>query len=142
MENPTTGNYKEAKLIARSRYQALGRIWCRALDDPVVFTREGFQHLIRKRGIPRSRKEQCARSSLLPYAGDLLRDASAKVIERKKPAVLDGSKIILPPATFWALTGSYDGKLVTVVIRQFDGKEKHFFSVYSKKQKPATGADF
>jgi len=40
-----------------------------------------------------------------------------------------------PHADFWKLTKTYGDATITIVLRQIEGKEKHFFSIYDTKPK-------
>jgi hypothetical protein len=146
MENPVydEGRLKK-ELEAKLFYHRIGRVWCPVLDEFIIFGREGFQHLVRKHGVPRPRKDQQRRIFLLPQAKLVIEDPRAKILQRKQElsrAVRFGEKeVVVPPADFWMLARNLDDRTITVVIRQFKGKPKNFFSVYDKKQKPAQGAD-
>lgn len=86
MKNPIEDDdYEKLKKEAKESYEKIGKIWCPALDDHIVFKKPGFRHLIWK------------------------------------------------GAQFWAFTKEIDGKKIRVVMRQTNGKEKHFFSVFEEK---------
>ena len=121
-------------------YKTLGGIWCPALNDRVVFTNDGIRHLIRKGGRKRTKQEQARRFSLLPYAKEIIQDNTVKVIhEESMTAHLvkqHGTAILTESRTnFWILTKGYGNITITVVIRQIENKEKHFFSIYDAKSK-------
>ncbi len=49
MGNPIIDeSYQKEKKKAKEFYAAIGRVWCPALDEHVVFNNTGFRHLIRK----------------------------------------------------------------------------------------------
>ena len=147
MENPVfDGGRPKTESKPKLFYRRIGRVWCPALGEFIFFGREGFQHIIRKHGIPRPQKDQRRRISLLPFAEMVIEDSGSKIVQRKQESarvIKFGEKeVSVPPADFWTLTKDFDGRTIAVVIRQFKGKPKHFFSVYDKKQKPAQRADF
>ena len=43
-------------------------------------------------------------------------------------------------ASFWTLKKNYENIIVTVIIRQIENKEKHFFSIYDSRSKNRTMA--
>ena len=143
MENSTAKeSYKETKKKAKEFYGLLGRIWCPALNDYVVFNNVGFGHLIRKRGMLRAKGEQKRRLNLLADVVDMIANSQISIDHQKKEALrsihLDGQKMtVATPTDFWKFIQQKDGKLIKAIIRQFEGGAKHFFSAYAKKQKSA-----
>jgi hypothetical protein len=133
---------KKAELV----YKKIGRAWCPALNDCVAFTSAGIQHLIRKNGKKRSRREQTRRFHLLLFAKEIIESSSATITHRNGKAAhlfKRHSAVVIKQsnADFWALTKNYGDNTITVVIRQLESKEKHFFSIYDakpKNQKTAT----
>ena len=61
------------KQEVKAIYFQIGRVWYPALGDYVSFNREGFRHLIRKRGVLRSPDEQSRRLALIPYIKKILK---------------------------------------------------------------------
>ena len=119
------------KNTIRSSYKNLGKAWCPKFGEHVAFTADGLRHLVRKRGILRSKREQRRRFALLAHAKDIIQDATA--------TVLPGNNTT-DAVQFWVISKQVSDKKVSVVVRQFKGKAKHFFSIYAekaKKQKPA-----
>jgi hypothetical protein len=85
MENPACkDNYEEAKKKAKEFYGTIGRVWCPVLGDYVLFTRDGFQHLVRRKAIQRPKSEQKRRFSLLTYAEAIVRNPVAKIMYKEK----------------------------------------------------------
>jgi len=116
-------------------YSKIGRVWCPALDDSVVFNSMGFRHLLRKRGKRRPGSEQQRRLALLSHAQDIIADSGVIVTHEKRVAVQSthryGEKIEkTTSADFWVLTASRNDETIKIVIRQFEEGNKHFFSIY------------
>jgi hypothetical protein len=116
-------------------YGKIGTMWCPALNEYITFNRLGFQHLLRKRGIPRTKEEQERRFALLPFVKEIVGDPCAKFYYQKKTSFsrLDRhNKTIRTSnnAEFWRLSKEIDGKRINVVIRKINHGKKHFFSVY------------
>ncbi|MEK7080707.1 MAG: hypothetical protein AAB925_02675 [Patescibacteria group bacterium] len=127
--------YKKAKQQAKQIYSKIGRIKCSALgDEYVFFTSAGFDHLLRKGRIPRTRNEQKRRFTLLPYVEEIIKNPTAKIIYRKteiKERVnRHGEKILIESiAHFWTLKKKVGDCIIKIVVRQLENKNKHFFSV-------------
>ncbi len=120
------------------RYRRIERIWCPALREYVVFNRIGFQHLVRGGSVQRPKSEQKRRFKLIPYITDILTDPNASITEKegtiKHQMKIRGEKIpVASPAHFWVFTNRRNGQTIKLVVRQFNGKEKHFLSIYAKK---------
>ena len=141
MENPASENsYEEAKKKAKEFYGKIGHVWCPALGDFVVFNQAGFEHLVQKRGSPRPKSEQKRRFSLLPYVKNILEDQGITIIHEKNKilhsAKVGGARVIMvTTAQFWRIVALRDDEIIKIIIRQIDGHEKHFFSIFAKKQK-------
>jgi len=120
MENPIRENcYEEEKQKAQKFYASIGKIWCPALNEYVLFDRSGFRHLIWKNTVPRPRNEQKRRFALLPQSVKILENQNAHIVHRKENNL-----------NFWAFTEKHTDKTIKVIVRQIDGREKHFFSVF------------
>jgi len=138
MENPTISDndHEKAKRKAKSLYLEIGRVWCPALGDYVVFNSVGFQHLLRKRGKRRLQSEQQRRFALLKNAVDIVTNPNALVIHAKRMAMQSNKwqreKIMREiQADFWAFKEIKDGQTIaTLLVRQLERGEKHFFSIY------------
>jgi hypothetical protein len=127
MENPIIeSNYKRIKREAKAFYDSIGRVWCQALYSDVLFIRAGFQHLIRRKGIQRPKSEQKRRFTLLKYVGEIL--GSPEAIFSSHVKNLNGRQV-----TFHVFKKQYLDEIVTVVVRQDEGRPIQFLSVYSKK---------
>ena len=142
MENPTLeGSYEEAKKNAKEFYGKLERVWCPALGDYVFFNKSGFEHLVRKRGLPRPKSEQKRRFALLPHIESILKDPTVTVSHEEDNILhttkIQGERALVPAVvTFRRIVAMRDDKLVKIVIRQINGREKHFFGAFEGKQKP------
>ncbi|MFC1756615.1 hypothetical protein ACFLZC_00435 [Patescibacteria group bacterium] len=67
--------YKKAKEKAKKVYSKIGRIQCPALNNEFVsFSRLGFNHIMRKGRIPRTRNEQKRRFKLLLFAENIIKN--------------------------------------------------------------------
>jgi hypothetical protein len=127
---------------SKEYYSRIGRIWCPALKDYVSFNSVGFRHLLRKKGVLRAGGDQRRRFNLLVDAVRIVKDPEV-TFEHKSDDALhrihrNGEGILVfSKVDFWKLVRREPDKMITVVIRQFEGGAKHFLSVYAKKQKSA-----
>jgi len=127
--------YEKAKKQAKQIYSKIGRIKCPALgDEYVFFTSAGFDHILRKGRIPRTRNEQKRRFTLFPYVESIIKNPVAKITYRKtevKEKVNRHGENILIESTahFWTFSDKINDCVIKIVIRQLEGKDKHFFSV-------------
>jgi hypothetical protein len=135
-------SYEEAKKRAKEFYKTIGVIWCPTLNTDIFFTREGFDHLIGKRGILRPKSEQRRRFDLLLLAKEILTDPAARFTCEKK-LIIYRTKIngayttIHATAHFWIFQKEYGVKIVTLVIKQIDDHPKHFLSIFERTRKAA-----
>jgi hypothetical protein len=127
--------YGKAKEKAKKTYSGIGAIKCPALGgDHIFFGRFGFNHLIRKGRIPRTRNEQKRRFTLIPHIEKILKNPKAIIVYRKETIKekvdRHGQKILIESvAHFWAFVEKIEDCNVKVVIRQLEGGDKHFFSI-------------
>lgn len=127
--------YEKAKQQAKQIYSKIGRIKSPALgDEYVFFTSAGFDHILRKGRIPRTRNEQKRRFTLISYVETIIKNPIAKIIYRKtevkEKVDRHGEKILIESvAHFWTFIEKIDDCIIKVVIRQLANKDKHFFSV-------------
>ena len=127
--------YEKAKQQAKHLYSKIGRIKCPALgDEYVFFTSAGFNHILRKGRIPRTRNEQKRRFTLLPHVENIIKNPATEIIYRKtkikEKSNRHGKKVLIESvAHFWTFKEKVDDCVVKVVIRQLENKNKHFFSV-------------
>jgi hypothetical protein len=127
--------YEKAKQQAKQLYSKIGRIKCPALgDEYVFFASAGFDHILRKGRIPRTRNEQKRRFTLIPFVENIIKNPVAKIVYRKldvkEKVNRHGEKVLIESiAHFWTFEEKVDDCIVKVVIRQLANKDKHFFSV-------------
>ena len=127
---------EKAKKKAKALYVAIGHVPCSALGDEfVAFTGVGFNHLMRKGRIPRTRKKQKKRFVLIPYIKQVIQNSRVIIEYRQTTEEIEinrhGEKVIITStAEFWKLVEKIDDCIVKVVIRQLGTRgSKHFFSV-------------
>jgi hypothetical protein len=118
--------HKEIIRSAKESYKNIGTVWSPTLKDHIIFNNIGFTHLLRKNGALRTKSEQKRRLRLIADLVEIITNPDAYVIYNKKPGV-----------DFWKFTYYKDETIIKVIIRQFEGGNKHFLSVYSRKQKSA-----
>jgi hypothetical protein len=127
--------YNKAKEKAKKIYSNIGTVKCPALgDEYVFFSSFGFNHLVRKGRVPRTKNEQKRRFTLLPYVEKIVKNPKAVIIYRKETikekSNRHGEKILIESiAHFWALIEKIEDCEIKVVVRQLEGGNKHFFSV-------------
>ena len=128
--------YAKAKQKAKEIYSAIGHVPCAALGNELVaFTGIGFNHLVRKGRVPRTRNDQKKRFALVPYIEMMTKNPRAVIeyrrVEEKIVVDRHGEKMLVASvAEFWTFVEHIEGCEVKVVIRQLDtGGPKHFFSV-------------
>lgn len=127
--------YEKAKKQAKQLYSRIGRIKCPALgDEYVFFTSAGFDHILRKGRIPRTRNEQKRRFTLLPYIESIIKNPDTKIAYRKsdikEKVNRHGEKVLIESvAHFWTFREKINDCVIKVVVRQLANKDKHFFSV-------------
>lgn len=112
-------NYKKIKEVMWMRYSKIGTVVVPCLNnEKVIFSRVGFNHLIRKNNGTRLLKDQIRRFHLLIYARIVLEGNDSNVIFKSQKDV-----------RFWKITKIIKGKPIKVIIRQKGYSEKHFFSI-------------
>jgi hypothetical protein len=128
--------YEKAKQKAKAIYVAIGNVQCGAFDGEFVyFTGVGFNHLMRKGRIPRTRNEQKKRFVLIPYVKKIIQNSRTVIEYRQTTETIKinrhGKKtIVSSKAEFWTFDEKVNDCIVKVVIRQLGtGGPKHFFSV-------------
>jgi len=105
-------------------YKDIRYIECPAFsNEKIYFNKHGFNHLIRKGFIPRTKEEQIKRLSLLPLS-------KAIIINSKKYSRYLKKEDKHPIAYFWSLISNNSNVSVTVIVRQLDGGYKHFYSIF------------
>ena len=128
--------YEKAKQKAKATYSAIGHISCPALGDEIVaFTSLGFNHLVRKGRVPRTRNDQKKRFVLIPYVEQMIKNPRATMEYRRteNKIIVDrhGERVLIESvAEFWTFVERFDDCVIKVVVRQLStGGPKHFLSV-------------
>lgn len=141
-----TLGYQKAKEKAKALYSKIGRIQCPALNNELIaFTSDGFNHLMRKGRVPRTRNEQKRRFRLLSQVEKIVKNPKAVILyerrETKTVANRHGEKVVVNSiANFWTLVETVGGCKIKVVIRQLsETGNKHFFSVMGDDIKISRG---
>ena len=131
----TPENYEKAKRDAKEFYLTIGNVWCPAFKEHITFNSDGFRHLIWRNELPRPKKEQLYRFTLLPFAIKILENA--KTCQEYRHIETDSADL-KPNVQFWAILGKNQKTSIKIIIRQLGHGRKHFFSIFeTKKQKPA-----
>jgi hypothetical protein len=108
-------------------YKRIGSVACPYFGgEKVYFTRNGFNHLLRKGKQARISSEQVERLRLIQYCKKILGSEGSLVEYRSsvRPSTI---------AQFWGFTARLDKLHVKLVVRQIDTGRKHFFSIFSRK---------
>ncbi len=127
--------YKKAKEKAKRIYSKIGRILCPALNNEYVsFNAAGFNHLMRKGRIPRTRNEQKRRFVLVSYVEKIIKNPRANILYQRKEIKEKlnryGEKILITStANFWTFIEKINDCVIKVVVRQKERGNKHFLSV-------------
>lgn len=120
----------EDKFISKARliYNKIGFIKCPALAGQLVyFNNRGFKHILRKKGLIRTRKQIYMRISLIESAVQII--TKAKCTNGYREITVEGKV-----TRFWQIEEAHSN--IRVVIRQTDKGRMHFFSVMKCKTKP------
>ncbi len=108
---------------SKDNYYKIGQVSCHIFpNEKIHFNKHGFNHVTFKNGVPRPRREQKERISLLPYVKSILE--KAEYICDYREVTMKNSKAI-----FWGIRGSSEGKKLRIVIRKRNNGVLHFFSV-------------
>ena len=121
MEDKT---YYEHRDKAKIFYKNLKEIPCAVLDNEYIeFGNAGFQHLLKKGRYPRTKSDQIRRFLLLKYVPNIIKDPNVSIVCLEDKT-----------ACFWRITKRIEKQIIKVIIRQFPGENKHFFSVMNNKK--------
>lgn len=111
--------YWTIRTEAKSFYSTIGNVECSALNnESISFNSIGFNHLIRKEGSLRSKKEQVRRFRLLKYASATLKSDSTLASHWQGKG-----------AEFWSFKKIFKDRQVIVIVRRIYGGCLHFFSI-------------
>lgn len=132
--------YEKSKKNAKKIYSKMGRISCPVFDGELIsFTSDGFNHLIRKGRIPRTRNEQKRRFALVPYIEEIIRNPQAitfRKTEEKYTVNRHGQNIRMTSiANFWTFHAKIKECNIKLVIRQIHHGPKQFQSIMSNDVK-------
>jgi hypothetical protein len=121
------GDWDQYIKSAHEKYKKIGAVPCPAFGNELIyFTRDGWNHLIRKGKTPREVREQYLRIRLLTYAEYIIRRCT-KVSNFKENII---NKY---PAYFWTITRYIDGIHIRIIIRQLGTGRKHYFSIMNQQ---------
>ncbi len=128
--------YEKSKKLAKKIYSKIGRIPCPAFNGELVaFTSEGFNHLVRKGRIPRTRNEQKKRFALIPYIEEMIKNPQTitfRQTEEKYTVNRHGKNILMTStANFWTFHNNIKDCNIKLVIRQIHHGQKQFQSIMS-----------
>ena len=121
-------DYEEARRKTELFYKNIGQIWCPSLNDVVIFNDAGLKHLIKKGRLPRPKSEQKRRFFMLRYVKEILRT--------KHPFSIDERVVAGVVIRCWKFVDTKNGHTIKIVVRQVEGRKKHFLSVYGKIKNP------
>ncbi len=130
-----TFGYEKSKKLTKKIYSKIGRVPCPAFNGELVaFTSEGFNHLIRKGRIPRTRNEQKRRFALVPYIEGIIKNPRAEITfrqtEEKYTVNRHGQNIkMTSTANFWTFHARIKSSSIKVVIVQIGNGQRQFQSV-------------
>jgi len=137
--------YEKAKQKAKQIYSKIGRIKSSALNNEYIsFSRLGFNHLVRKGRIPRTKNEQKRRFTLLTFIENIIKNPRAVIIYRKEKIKekvnRHGEKILVEStAHFWTFIERIKDCRIKIIIRQKNSGEKHFFSIMGDNVQTSRG---
>ena len=128
--------YEKSKKLAKKIYSKIGRIPCPVFPDELIsFTSDGFNHLIRKGRIPRTKNEQKRRFALVPYIEEIIKNPQIitfRKTEEKYTVNRHGKNIkITSVANFWTFHNKIKDCNIKIVIRQIQNGQKQFQSIMS-----------
>lgn len=117
-------NHRKYLEKQKDLYNKIGVVHCSVLGgEAVYFNNRGYNHLLRKLGKLRDRKEQVERLKLIRFVKVVIEDKNVELsmrIDEKKNGA----------ATFWSLTTSIGSNRVKVVLRKIKDGKIHFFSIF------------
>lgn len=115
----------------RSEYKVYKPIYCRCLEQCVVFNSSGFNHLrFKVNGLPRNQSEQMYKLGLLPLVRPVI--YSSKNIEKYERRFISVRKsVIVKTVDYWSLVATVGKNSVTVrvILRKVGDGKVHFWSV-------------
>lgn len=131
----------EIRKRAKRYYNSIGRRFCPALNEEILFTAEGFNHLIfKRRRSGRGQTSQLTRIELLPLAVKLIETATSYKKVRRTTRAINikiGKKRVreVRPIWYWIFSDRLDGHKIRVILRKIgDHGGIHFWSVMLDKR--------
>ncbi|HEY4489210.1 MAG TPA: hypothetical protein VJA87_01880 [Candidatus Paceibacterota bacterium] len=125
------GSFQKLLQIGREEYKKWKPIYCPALEENVLFTMRGFNHLrFRKGSLVRDWKETAERLKLLRYVRDILQNASVIAGYRKRVV---RSRRGSGEVEYWAIEGFVGKKAVRVIVMKTKGTKSPLFLSVMKK---------
>lgn len=132
---PNQKEYEQTRYDAQTLYAAAKPIFSPALKDTVMFTAEGFNHIMFK-GSRRQREfpSQIMRFKLLPRAIRLLAYANtfqefeetSKEFEIKtRKRRVRKNKLV----RYWGIIAIFEGRKIKVIVRKIGDGKPHFWSI-------------
>jgi hypothetical protein len=129
-------NYNRIKLAAQRFYSSIGRAYSPALNHDVIFSSEGFNHIIFKNSrSERERSSQIMRFKLLPLARKLIELSTTyqEYEETLQGFIIKkhGRKIkVITSVRYWGIIAIIDGRKIKVIVRRMgDGGKLYFWSI-------------
>lgn len=129
-------NYEKLREDSLNFYNSIGTVFCPAFNQKIVFSAEGFNHIVFKRKrSERERSSQILRFKLLPLAVKLVKlSATYQEFEEtlKEFEVKSFKKKIKKsrPVRYWGIIAIIDNRKIKVIIRKIgDEGTMHFWSI-------------
>lgn|SRR3989344_7940353 len=129
-------NYDRLRVDAQSYYNGIGRIFSPALNQNVVFSAEGFNHIVFKGArSERERPSQILRFKLLPLAVKLLKVSTTfqefeETIKEFEVMCYKRRLTKTKVVRYWGVIGIIEGRKIKVIVRKIgDNGNLHFWSV-------------
>ena len=129
-------NYDKLREDSLNFYNSIGTVFCPAFNQKVIFSAEGFNHIIFKRKrAERERPSQIMRFKLLPLALKLTKlSTTYQEFEEtlKEFEVKSFKKKVKKsrPVKYWGIIAIIDNRKIKVIIRKIgDDGMMHFWSI-------------
>ena len=128
-------NYYKIRENAENYYKKICKIQCPAFDNELIyFTSEGFNHLLYKKNVARTQKEQAVKLKLVAIAKEIIvksttyqeYDECLVEVTREKNGKKNRETIL---AKYWGIVAIVRTYRVKTIIRQLGNGNKHFWSV-------------
>lgn len=130
-----TSNYDRLREDAHALYESTKPVVSPALNERVVFTAEGFNHIIfRTARRERERASQAMRFKLLPKAIRLISHANTfqeyeETIKEFEVKTRKHRERRSKPVRYWGIIAIFEGRKIKVVLRRIGNGQLHFWSV-------------